>query len=144
MSPELAAELKRLRTDRRKEALIDGRAFDAEEWIFRTEQGTPVHYTNFLRRVWHRVQDLARVRRRTPHVLRHGWASHMLAAGADLAYVSAQLGHANPSVTLRIYSHWVPGARRVSTAVLDAGAANVRQATGENGSSEREENTLSR
>jgi len=144
MSPELAAELKRLRTDRRKEALVDGRTFDAGEWIFRTEQGTPVHYTNFLRRVWHRVQDLARVRRRTPHDLRHGWASHMLSAGADLAYVSAQLGHANPSITLRIYSHWVPGARRVSTAVLDAGSANVRQATGENGGSEGEENTLSR
>jgi integrase len=45
----------------------------------------------------------------------------MLAAGADLAYVSAQLGHANPSITLRIYSHWVPGMRRVTTAVLDSG-----------------------
>ena len=38
---------------------------------------------------------------------------------ADLAYVSNQLGHANPSITLRIYSHWVPGMRRVTTAVLD-------------------------
>jgi len=36
-----------------------------------------------------------------------------------LAYVSEQLGHANPSITLRIYSHWVPGMRRVTTAVLD-------------------------
>jgi len=26
---------------------------------------------------------------------------------------------ANPSITLRIYSHWVPGTRRVTTAVLD-------------------------
>jgi integrase len=51
--------------------------------------------------------------------MRHTWASHMLAAGADLPYVSEQLGHANPSVTLRIYSHWVPGMRRVTTAVLD-------------------------
>ena len=51
--------------------------------------------------------------------LRHSWASHMLSAGADLAYVSAQLGHANPSITLRIYSHWVPGTRRVSTSILD-------------------------
>jgi hypothetical protein len=48
----------------------------------------------------------------------------MLAAGADLAYVSAQLGHANPSITLRIYSHWVPGTRRVTTSVLDTASAN--------------------
>ncbi len=47
----------------------------------------------------------------------------MLAAGADLAYVSAQLGHANPSITLRIYSHWVPGTRRVTTSVLDTNPA---------------------
>lgn len=58
---------------------------------------------------------------------RHSWASHMLAAGADLAYVSSQLGHANPSITLRIYSHWVPGTRRVTTSVLDTASANVRQ-----------------
>ena len=49
----------------------------------------------------------------------------MLAAGADLAYVSAQLGHSNPSITLRIYSHWVPGTRRVEVAVLDSASANV-------------------
>ena len=43
----------------------------------------------------------------------------MLAAGVDLAYVSAQLGHANPATTLRIYAHWVPGTRRVTTSILD-------------------------
>ena len=128
MSPELAEELKRLRTERKKKALSNGEVFNPEEWVFRTEEGTPLYYTNFLRRVWHRVQDIANVRRRTPHDLRHTWASHMLAAGADLAYVSAQLGHSNPSITLRIYSHWVPGMRRVTTAVLDSGknASNLQ------------------
>jgi integrase len=127
MSPELAAELKRLRTERKRQALADGTAYDAEEWVFRTKEGTPIFYTNFLRRVWHKVQDIAKVRRRTPHDLRHSWASHMLAAGADLAHVSNQLGHANPSITLRIYSHWVPGMRRVTTAVLDTKNANNLQ-----------------
>jgi integrase len=125
MSPELAAELKRLRTDRKKLALADGTTFDMEEWVFRTDEATPIYYTNFLRRVWHKVQDLAKVRRRTPHDLRHSWASHMLAGGADLAYVSAQLGHANPSITLRIYSHWVPGTQRVTTSILDRKLSNV-------------------
>jgi integrase len=125
MSPELSAELKQLRTDRKKQALADGTTFDMEEWVFRTDEGTPIYYTNFLRRIWHKVQDLAQVRRRTPHDLRHSWASHMLAEGADLAYVSAQLGHANPSITLRIYSHWVPGTRRITTSILDRKSPNM-------------------
>jgi integrase len=143
MSPELAAEFKRLRTERKKQALADGTVFDAGEWIFRTEDGTPVHYTNFLRRVWHKVQDQAKVRRRTPHDLRHSWASHMLSSGADLAYVSAQLGHANPSITLRIYSHWVPGTRRVTTSILDTKTANKQQMLEKNGGEEKEDMTLS-
>jgi integrase len=127
MSPELAEVFRQLRTERKKEALATGTAFDMEEWIFRTDAGTPIHYTNFLRRIWHRVLDLAKVRRRTPHDLRHSWASHMLAGGADLAYVSAQLGHANPSITLRIYSHWVPGTRRITTSILDTQSESISE-----------------
>ena len=41
--------------------------FDAEGWIFPTEDGKPIFYANFLRRVWRKVQDIAKVRRRTPH-----------------------------------------------------------------------------
>jgi integrase len=143
MSPELAAELKRLLIERKKQALSNGEIFNPEEWVFNTSQGTPIHYTNFLRRVWHRVQEIAKVRRRTPHDLRHSWASHMLAAGADLAYVSAQLGHSNPSITLRIYSHWIPGTRRVAVAVLDSASANVRQMSAKNGGDEEKGKTLS-
>ncbi len=122
---ELAEVLKQLRTERKKEALAGGTAFEMEDWIFRTDAGTPIHYTNFLRRVWHRVLDLAQIRRRTPHDCRHTWASHMLASGADLAYVSAQLGHANPSITLSIYSHWVPGTRRITTSILDTKSVSM-------------------
>jgi integrase len=136
MSPELAAKLKRLRMERKKQALADGFAFDPEEWVFRTDGGEPIFYSNFLRRVWHKSLDQANVRRLTPHDLRHTWASQMLAAGADLADVSAQLEHANRSITLRIYSHWVPGTRRIRTSVLDTESANNRQMLEKN---EREE-----
>ncbi len=125
MSPELSSELKRLRTEKKKQLLADGNTFDVEGWVFPNEDGTPIYYTNFLRRVWHKAQDQAKVRCRTPHDLRHTWASHMLSAGADLAYVSNQLGHANPSITLRIYSHWVPGTRRVATSILDSESASM-------------------
>jgi integrase len=127
MSPELSAELKKLMVEKKKEAFAGGKQFDAESWVFPNEDGSAIQYSNFRRRVWHKVQDQAKVRRRTPHDLRHSWASHMLSEGADLAYVSAQLGHSNPATTLKIYAHWVPGTRRITTAVLDRKNANNLQ-----------------
>ncbi len=95
--------------------------------MFPNEIGATIQYSNFLRRVWNRVQDLAQMRRRTPHDMHHTWASHMLAAGADLAYVSAQLGHSNPATTLKIYAHWVPGTRRTTAAVFDTKSENANK-----------------
>jgi integrase len=41
----------------------------------------------------------------TPHKLRHTAASLAIAAGADALTVANMLGHTNPSITLRTYSH---------------------------------------
>jgi integrase len=127
MSLELAAELLRLRTERKTELLKAGRKFRAEEWIFRTETGAPIQYNNFVNRIWNRCQDLVQVRRRSPHNLRHTWASQMLAAGADPAYVAQQLGHANVATLLRVYAHFVPGSKRVGAEILDGGGAKNTQ-----------------
>lgn len=40
----------------------------------------------------------------TPHTLRRSYISFMLAAGHDLPYVQAQVGHEDPTTTLRIYA----------------------------------------
>jgi integrase len=39
------------------------------------------------------------------HALRHTHASALIAAGLDVVTVSRRLGHANPTVTLNVYSH---------------------------------------
>jgi hypothetical protein len=40
--------------------------------------------------------------------LRHTFATMLLAKGAPITYVSAQLGHAKPTTTLQHYAHWLP------------------------------------
>lgn len=52
------------------------------------------------------------------YALRHIAASEMLAAGADLAAVAAQLGHKNITTTAAFYTHAVASAQRRAAAVL--------------------------
>ena len=40
----------------------------------------------------------------TPHTLRRTYISLMLSAGAEVPYVQAQVGHADPKITLEIYA----------------------------------------
>jgi integrase len=40
----------------------------------------------------------------TPHSLRRTFASLLLATGADVPYVMAQLGHTDPKMTLGVYA----------------------------------------
>jgi integrase len=39
------------------------------------------------------------------HDLRHFTATQLIGAGVDIRTVAGRLGHADPSVTLRVYSH---------------------------------------
>ena len=37
------------------------------------------------------------------------FATHLLAGGAPITYVAAQLVHRKPTTTLLFYAHWIPG-----------------------------------
>jgi integrase len=76
---------------------------DRSPWLFHAEGGGPIDY-NKIYNDWSRAQKIAGVRMRSPHSLRHTYASVNLARGEDLAYISRQLGHANPAITLAIYT----------------------------------------
>lgn len=54
----------------------------------------------------------ARLRTRSPHDLRHTYATTLLMAHISPAYVQKQLGHNSISMTVDIYGHWVPGEGR--------------------------------
>ncbi len=101
--------------------------------LFVNRCGHRVDYADFAR-AFKRAQKLAGLTKiLTPHALRHTWASLMIAAGEDLASVSKHLGHANVGVTLTIYTHFLPKAKRFTESILDRQEkANIRQMDEEN------------
>lgn len=60
--------------------------------------------------------------RLTLHSFRHGFASLLIANGLNVVFVSRQLSHANPSITLEVYAHLFERANHADTArgALDA------------------------
>jgi integrase len=109
---------------RRMEWMTKGKP--APETLFCERSGHLVNYSRFVK-AWNHAQRLAGVRQRSPHSLRHTWASHQISAGEDIVSVSKHLGHANPGVTLGIYTHFMPKRRRLIGTVLDRQKATERQ-----------------
>jgi Phage integrase family len=61
----------------------------------------------------------AKLPRHRLYDLRHTYATHLLAEGAPITYVAAQLGHAKPTTTLAHYAHWLPRGDRQWVERLD-------------------------
>lgn len=55
----------------------------------------------------------------TPHQLRHGAATLMLADGHPMRVIAEQLGHRNPALTARVYAHVIPESQRAAVASLE-------------------------
>jgi integrase len=66
-----------------------------------------------------RMLEKAELRQIRIHDLRHSCATHLLKAGAPITYVSQQLGHADASITLRVYAHYLPDASQREVDRLD-------------------------
>jgi integrase len=54
------------------------------------------------------------------HSLRHSFASALILSGAPVTEVQTLLGHACPTITLRIYSHWFKAQDSVAVDKLSA------------------------
>ena len=97
--PEFASRLKvymRLRKETYGE--IEG------QWFFVTDKGNKLYDKFVYNCVKYFLSLITTIEKKSPHVLRHSFATHMLNSGASLNSVKEFLGHSSLSAT-QIYTH---------------------------------------
>ena len=77
---------------------------DLEEVVLLTDQGKPCYPKFVYNRVVKMMSAVTSAEKKSPHVLRHSMATHLMDHGAELNAVKEILGHASLSST-QVYTH---------------------------------------
>jgi len=75
-----------------------------ENTLFLTQKGKPIYPKLVYRIVRSNLSEVTTLEKKSPHVLRHTFATHLLNHGAELNAIKDLLGHANLSAT-QVYTH---------------------------------------
>jgi integrase/recombinase XerC len=80
-------------------------AFDqTPDWLFLTEKGVNMKPAQLYKLVHRYLSQVSTLAQRSPHILRHSFATHLLDQGADLNAVKELLGHSSLAAT-QVYTH---------------------------------------
>ncbi len=89
-------------------------------FMFQTSNGNPIAHEAFWRWGWKSaLRDAGLDERLHYHDLRHCAASLLLNQNVPVPIVSRYLGHANPSVTLKVYAHIIDGTSGTAALAMD-------------------------
>jgi integrase len=119
MSKELSETLRAYLVERKKDTLRHGWK-EMPEWLFYNDEGKRLDEGNLRRRVFYKVLEKAGLRHIRIHDLRHTYATLRIGKGDNILDVSKQLGHSSVKITLDVYAHWVPGAKKSEVDGLDS------------------------
>lgn len=84
--------------------LVEKKKNFESSYLFVTDSGKKLYPKFVYRKVNYYLRQVTTSEKKSPHVLRHTFATHMLNNGADLNVIKEILGHANLSAT-EIYTH---------------------------------------
>jgi integrase len=144
LDEQTIAALREHRKRQMDQQVLAGPAWEDSGLVFTTGLGRPVYPTSVYARLVRAVSDYnaangakAKEKQGPPlsrsrfHDLRHVHATLLLKAGVPVHVVAARLGHADPSITLRVYAHVIPEqAAEVAdrfAALMDAGAESKKR-----------------
>jgi len=117
LSARVVAALDRHQTAVEATALAAGR--DVSPLVFTSEANTVLDINNVARQ-FRKLLVRAGLPKFGPYVLRHSFASHLLALSAPIPYVANQMGHASPAITMSTYAHFIPTGDRSVADKLEA------------------------
>jgi len=125
--------LKGTKTNKKRDVELNSRALAAlkrmkshsflrgEEIFINPNTNTPYITNKAIRLVWNFCLKKLGVRHRVSYQTRHTFCTMNLMAGANIMWVSKQMGHSNTQMTLTRYSAWIEQSDKASeTNKLDA------------------------
>lgn len=87
---------------------------NSQALLFANRKGNPFSSTYVVQRKLWPILDTLEIPRCGLHAFRHTLSSLLVESGAPVSVAQAQLGHADPKVTLGIYSHVVGDSQRLA------------------------------
>jgi integrase len=98
--------------------------------VFPNQSGNPLERGHVVQNFFWPALDKAELIRVRFHDMRHTYASLLIAQGENIKYISKQMGHSKPSITMDIYAHLMDeenpeAAKKLDDTIFQSGSKMV-------------------